>query len=270
MSPVLCLSTLVLSLALAATARAQSLVDVVPDDPCVRARALAPDDDTADAQHLRRMCRLERFENRLNAERQQELAATEQVRTTRIQRWIDDTQPARVTHPFAVEGYLGTGLTTYGLSASWDFLRDAELAASIGRRPISCDSLTTNPGDCSRTSLGLHGRWYLTGTRLSIFLSGGFSQTWAHLQIISSANGGASTSLVSGSGRANSVNGGGGLLLAVGAFRLSVEYVYEHVFYTGASLDDAKKSPSPALDAVWSASLSDDSNGVRFQVGYAF
>ena len=51
---------------------------------------------------------------------------------------------------------------------------------------------------------------------------------------------------------------------------MSIEYVFEYAFYTGASLNDDKKTPSPELDAALSTSLRADRNGVRFQAGYAF
>ena len=53
-------------------------------------------------------------------------------------------------------------------------------------------------------------------------------------------------------------------------FRISIEYVFEYAFYTGASLDDEKKTPSPQLDGILDTSLQGDRNGVRFQAGYAF
>ncbi len=252
-------------LALAAVARAQSLVEVVPDDPCAQAQAFADDDASPAAEHLRRACRLRRLDQRLAAERRQEVIAAEQVRADRIQRWIDQTQPPRVTRPFALEGLLGTGIASYGLSVAWAFLKQAELAAWLGRRTISCDTLSTTGGaDCSRTSYGLRGRWYLLPTKIAPFVSSGLTITGAHVQI---RQGGA---LLSGDARANSYNLAAGVLLAYAAARLSVEGIYERAFYTGASKDDPKKTPNGDLNGIWSDSLKQDRFGIRVQVGCAF
>lgn len=256
---------------MAATARAQSLVEVVPEDPCARARALDRDDDSPTAQELRRACRLERFDDRLAAERRQQIVAAEDARSVRIERWIDQTQPARVTHPFSVDGFAGTGIATYGISVSWAFLRSAELAAWLGRRTITCADLTgPEAGDCSRTAYGFRGRWYPLNMTVSPFLAAGLSLVSSHLQILQSGSQNGGQNLLKGSGRANSYNLGGGVQLAKAWFRLSVEYVYEHAFYTGASASDAKRTPNQDLNGVWFTSLKDDQHGVRFQVGFAF
>ena len=73
-----------------------------------------------------------------------------------------------------------------------------------------------------------------------------------------------------GTGRANSACLGAGLAFGFRSFRMSIEYVFEYTFYTGASLNDDKKTPNAELDAALSSSLHADRNGVRFQVGYAF
>ncbi len=258
-------------LLLSAAARAQSLVEVVPDDPCERAQALSFDDESPPAQEIRRACHLRRFENRLTYEREQSIVAAEQIRTVRVERWIDETQPARATRPFFVDAFLGTGIATYGLNVGWDVLRELELAAWLGRRSISCDDIySTGTANCSRTSFGLHGRWYALMTKLTPFLGAGLTVTSSHLQIVNYPSGGGMPTLVAGDGRSNSLNVSGGLQIAVSAFRLSVEYVYEYAFYTGASTDDAKKTPNNDLNKVWSDSLRQDRSGIRAEVGYAF
>jgi hypothetical protein len=256
---------------MAATAHAQSLVEVVPEDSCEQAGALDPDDESPTAEQLRRACRLEQFDGRLAAERRQQIVAAETARTGRIQRWIDQTQPARVTRPFSVDAFAGTGVATYGFSLSWAFLRRAEVAAWLGRRSITCAEVG-NPegGDCSRSVYGFRGRWYPLGTKVSPFLAAGLSIVTAHLQLEQSNAQNGADPILRGSGRANSYNLGGGVQLAVAWFRLSVEYVYEHAFYTGASASDAKRTPNRDLNGVWSTSLKDDQHGVRFQVGFAF
>lgn len=262
----------VLLLALPSTrARAQSLVEEVPEDPCDRARSLDADDAGPIAQHLRRSCRLERFENRLAAERRQQVAADAEVRESNVERWLDATQPSRVTHPLSIEGFVGEGLASYGLSFAWDFLRRAELGAWLGWRPISCaDQFSTDTANCGRTAFGLGGRWYLNDRDFSPFIGAGFGVMSSHLQIVSANAGSNGSNLLTGSGRANSVNGEAGLQAWIRAFRVSLEYVFEYAFYTGANLDDPQKTPSEDLRVALHDSLRNDRNGVRFQVGYAF
>ncbi len=253
----------------AGAARAQSLVEQVPQDPCQAARALDFADASPAAEHLRRSCRLQRFEYRLDDERRQQVAGEEQAREARVQQWIEATQPSRVTHPMAVELFLGSGLASYGLAFSWDFLRRWEVGAWVGFRPISCSDQNGNStSDCGRTAFGLRGRWYLSDHDFTPFIDTGLSLMTSNLalcpQYCNSSN------YVGGSGRANSLAAGAGLALELRAFRMSVEYVFEYTFYTGASLNDAKKTPSPTLDTALADSLNADRNGVRFQVGYAF
>jgi hypothetical protein len=248
-------------------ARAQSLVEEAPEDACEGARALDIADTTPAAEHLRRTCRLERFEDRLAADRRQQVAVEEQSREARVQQWLDATQPSRVTHPMAFGGFVGTGLASYGLLFAWDFLRRAEASAWVGFRPISCqDANGGETGDCGRTAFGLGGRWYLSDHDFTPFVDAGLSLMTSALQLNSPSTG----ALLTGTGRANSLSAGAGLALAVHAFRVSVEYVFEYTFYTGASLDDTKKTPSPELDTALANSLRADRNGVRFQVGYGF
>jgi len=79
-----------------------------------------------------------------------------------------------------------------------------------------------------------------------------------------------SNTLVVGEGRAHSVSGGGGLELDMRNARLSVEYVYEHVYYAGANKQGMDMPPSQDLQSVWQKSLVQDRNGIRVQAGYAF
>ena len=79
-----------------------------------------------------------------------------------------------------------------------------------------------------------------------------------------------SSTFLDGEGLAHSVSLSGGLQLAVSYVRLSVEYLYEYIFYTGANLNDPQHKPSEELRTVWIDSLNQDRHGVRFQVGFAF
>jgi hypothetical protein len=255
----------------AAGARAQSLVDEVPEDPCEAARGLALDDASPAAEHLRRSCRLENFEGRLTAERQQKVAVEETAREERVQAWIAETQPARVTHPLAVEAFAGSGLASYGFVFAWDFVKRAEVSAWFGWRPISCQDLYSGTTSaCGRTAFGLKGRWYLTDYNFTPFVDGGLSIMSSHLQLATADAQPDGSHFASGSGQANSLSAGAGLEFGYRAFRASFEYVFEYAFYTGASLDDDKKTPSPDLNSALSESLHADRNGYRFQVGYAF
>ena len=92
----------------------------------------------------------------------------------------------------------------------------------------------------------------------------------SHLQIVSATTDSNGSNLLTGSGRANSVSGEGGLQVWIRAFRMSLEYVFEYAFYTGANLDDKQKTPSEDLRVALHDSLRNDRNGIRFQVGYAF
>lgn len=267
-----CLSLLVLLAGALTTTRvrAQSLVSQVSDDPCENALALDPTDPSDEAQRIRRACRLERFDMHLETERRQEVAVEQQARQNRIQAWLDKTEPPRVTRPLSIDAFAGTGLASYGLAFGWAFLRHWELGAWLGKRPISClDENLVDDADCSRTSYGLRFLWYIADRALTPFLGTGLSITNSHLQIQDpSAMGGAS--LLIGSGRANSLSATAGLQLEYRAFRMSLAYVFEYVFYTGASLDDQKKSPNDPLRSALVDSLHNDRNGVRFEVGFAF
>ena len=255
----------------ATSARAQSLVDQRPEDPCEAARALDIADTTPAAENIRRACRLERFEDRLAAERSQQVATQELTRQARIQQWIDATQPWRVTRPLAIEAFFGSGLASYGISFSWDFLRNAELGAWLGWRPISCQDISgISTSACGRTAFGLRGRWYLLDRDLTPVVDAGLSFMTSDLALFVPNPGGYGSTYPSGAGRANSVALGAGLAFGFRSFRLSIEYVFEYAFYTGASLTDEKKTPSPQLDAALSSSLRADRNGVRVQAGYAF
>jgi len=258
-------------LAGAGGARAQSLVDQRPEDPCDAARALDIADTTPAAENVRRACRLERFEDRLAADRSKQVATEELTRQARIQQWIDVTQPWRVTRPLAFEAFLGTGLASYGLSFSWDFLRQASLGAWLGWRPISCQDMSgASTSSCGRTAYGLRGRWYLLARNFTPFVDTGLSFMSSDLALFVPNPGGYGSTYTSGSGRANSACLGAGLAFGFRSFRASVEYVFEYTFYTGASLNDDKKMPSPELDAALESSLRADRNGIRFQAGYAF
>jgi hypothetical protein len=75
--------------------------------------------------------------------------------------------------------------------------------------------------------------------------------------------------VLAGEGRANSVSPSAGVQLSAKGLRMSLEYVFEYIYYTGAN-EDKQKAPSEDLRIVWRDSLRVDRHGVRFEVGYAF
>jgi len=253
-------------------ARAYTFVDVIPEEPCARARSFDPKDASAAAQHARRACRLEAFEQRMAEERRRQVVAGDDARDAWIQKWMVGTQPARVLHPMAVEAFGGSGIVNYGAAFSWNVLRNLELAARIGQRKMSCTDPNTGAtdADCTRTTWGAGVRWILGDRDFSPFFGTAFSSTNAPLKVNHYDPMTGATTFLDGNGRAQSVSLSGGLQLAVSYVRLSLEYLYEYVFYTGANLNDMQKSPSEDLRAVWDDSLGQDKHGVRFQVGFAF
>jgi hypothetical protein len=79
--------------------------------------------------------------------------------------------------------------------------------------------------------------------------------------------------LLKGDGRAHSASASAGVHLAFRGLRMSLEYIYEHVYFTGANLDatqDKQKPPNEPLRVIWRDSLNQDRHGIRFQAGYAF
>ena len=259
-------------LALPREARAYTFVEEVPEDPCDRARAFDPRDTTLTAQKARRACRLAVFEKRMAEERRLAVKAEEDTREQWLQKWVAGTQPARVINPMAIELFAGQGIANYGAVFSWTVLRQLELATRVGQRQMSCASsaFSSTGGDCTRTTYNLGVRWFLGDRDFAPFVGTAFSTTSASLAINHMDPMTGATSFLQGNGRAHSVSASGGLQLAVSYVRLSVEYIFEYVFYTGANLNDMQKTPSEDLRLVWEDSLHQDRHGVRFQVGFAF
>ena len=248
-------------------ARAYSFVDEIPEDPCARALSFDPQDSSAGAQHARRACRLQAFEQRKTEERRRSVAAEQQARDAALEKWIAATQPIRVQHPMAVEAFGGSGIVNYGISFSWDVVSTMEFAVRVGRREMSCADENGGTGaDCTRTTWGGGIRWIMLEREFSPFVGTAFSSTSAPLQIIDPQQGG----FLQGHGNAHSLSGSAGLQLATGYVRLSLEYLYEYLFYTGANLNDPAHTPSEPLRLIWEDSLSQDQHGIRFQVGVAF
>jgi hypothetical protein len=258
-----------LALAAARAAHAQSFVQQVSEDACEQSMTFAPDDDSPAAARAHRACRLQLFERRLIAERRQAMVAEQQAREAWIANWLATTQPQRVQRPFSVEGFLGTGLASYGVVVSWNILRQLEVSLRYGKREMNCSNQYGQlDGDCTRTLMGGSGRWMLLPKDLTPFIGTGFSVTKSHLQVLRYDAMTGQTEFLQGNGRAHSLNLSAGVQLSVSALRLSLEYLYEYIYYTGA--EDMTVRPSENLRGVWQGSVDADRHGVRFQVGIAF
>jgi hypothetical protein len=254
----------------ARAALAYSFVEEVPEDPCARARAFDPKDSGNAAQRARRACRLAVFEQRMAEERRQAVAAEQTARDAWLQKWMASTQPSRVQRPMAIEIFGGSGIVNYGLVFSWNVVSNVELAARVGQRQMSCADPNSGIGaDCTRTTWGAGARWILFDRDFSPFVGTAFSTTSAPLKILHNSPDGGSAFL-DGNGNAHSLSGSGGVQLATGYVRVSVEYLYEYLFYTGANLNDMQRTPSEPLRTVWEKSLDEDKHGIRVQVGVAF
>jgi hypothetical protein len=261
-----------LALTGARVAQAQSFVQQVSDDACEQARSFDPEDDSPAAARAHRACRLQMFERGLVNERRQAMVAEQQAREASIANWLATTQPQRVQRPLSVEGFLGTGLATYGAVVSWNILRQLEVSGRYGKRAMNCaDMFGSLNGDCTRTLMGGSGRWMLLPKDFTPFVGAGFSVTKAPLQIFRFDPMTGQSNFLKGNGRAHSVNLSAGVQLSVSALRLSLEYVFEYIYYTGASVADEQLTPNNKdLNTIWHGSVDADKHGVRFQVGIAF
>lgn len=258
----------------AGAAHAYSFVDELPEDACARAKAFDPQDSSDAAQHARRACRLENLDQHLAEKRSLQVAAEQEARDAAIEKWMVGTQPARVIHPIAVELFAGSGIVNYGLALSWTVLRQLELAAHIGQRQMDCAAsmYASTGGNCTRTTWSIGARWILGDRDFAPFGGVAFSSSSAPLQINHYDPQAMNTTYLAGKGIADSGGLSAGVQLAVSQVRLSLEYIFEYVFYTGANvtLNDPQHHPSPDLRSVWNDSLNQDRHGVRFQVGFAF
>jgi hypothetical protein len=256
----------------------------VSEDACEQARSFETDDQSPAAQHARRACRLQRFGDRLAAERRQEIAAAEQSQAEWVQAWTEATQPARVSRPFTAAGFVGSGLASYGLAVSWAVLARLELEAWIGQRSVGSSDALSSRGTAvyTRDAAGLNARWLFSDKNVSPFVGAGFATTRADVQVVSynlgpqldlpagTGNPSLGPGMFSGSARAHAVSASAGLQLAIRSVRANLEYVFTYAFYTGANDGDAQKTPDENMRLLWQDGIRSDRHGIRFQVGYAF
>jgi hypothetical protein len=162
----------------AGAAHAYTFVEEVPENPCERARSFDPQDDGEMAQRARRACRLAVFEQRMTNTRREQVAAEQRAQEAAVERWLEKSETARVVHPMAIEGFAGSGIVNYGLTFSWNVLRQLELGAHLGQRQMSCiDQNFGTTADCTRTTWSLGVRWFLLDKDFSPFVGTGFSST---------------------------------------------------------------------------------------------
>jgi opacity protein-like surface antigen len=258
----------------ARAAAAQSFVQLVSTDACAEARSYERADVGSAALEARRACRLQRFEQKLATEREQQVAAQVQERDARVEAWLATTQPPRVVHPLALTAFAGTGVAAYGIGLSWMALRRLEAAASIGWRSVSPSDTPYNSysgtAQYKSRTLGFTGRWFLSDRELSPFVGGGIGVTTANATVVWNGKDQGAVQAYEGDARGHSLSAAGGVQLAKGNFRLSVEYVFQYVFYTGASLADMTQTPNEQIRVVWQETLDAHRHGVRFEVGLAF
>ena len=123
----------------AAEARAQSLVEQVPEDACrggarSRHRRHQPG-GRAPAPELPAR---ERSRIGWPPSRRRRSRSRRRSREERVQAWIASTQPSRVTHPMPVEGFAGRVWRATVSSSPGTFVKRGEVNAWFGWRPISC------------------------------------------------------------------------------------------------------------------------------------
>jgi hypothetical protein len=255
-------------------ARAQSFVQRVSGDACEQARSFERSDSGPVAQEARRACRLQRFENKLAVERQDQVMAQVEEREARVEKWLNTTQPARVLHPVALEAFTSTGLASYGLALSYMALSQLEFAASIGWRTLGFDDTdpkASGTAEYKDRTLAFTSRWYVANRELTPFLGAGIGLTTADLKVFwYGKDGTPAMDYPEGNARGHSMSAHAGVQLATRNLRLSIEYVFQYVFFTGANLADMTKTPNEQMRIVWQETLDDHRQGIQLRVGYAF
>ena len=182
-----------------------------------------------------------------------------------------------------VDGYLGGGVTTYGLAAGAVILPWLEAELSLGRRDLNgMIDLNNNSAyfQDSRTCWG--GRFKgLMRSRGNVtpFISAGvfFCDANAALTVYGPniLTPGGSTNIApgtsNGSAGAHLVGAGAGVSWTDNSgLHASLEYLFTYAFYAQAVLADMNHTEDTNLTTAWSDRLGTERNGFRVQVGYAF
>lgn len=265
----------------AAPARAELTVDHEPGaGGCVEAASYFPEDQSRDATRARQRCRLELFEERMENDRVQKEIQAEKDRDKMVQTWMDkENIPARVFRRIWLDGYLGGGVTTYGLAAGVVMLPWLEAELSLGRRDL--DGYINNSTaffQDSRTCWGGRFKGLMRGRgNVTPFVSAGvfFCDANAALTSYSTtftvAGPTGPTGPSAGSAGAHLLGAGAGVSWTDNSgLHASLEYIFTYAFYSQAVLNDMNHTEDPNLTTAWSDRLATERNGFRVQVGYAF
>jgi hypothetical protein len=267
-------AALIATLAVGPAAWGQSFVQrVVSEDACLEARRFEHADDSPAAQHARRACRLQQFEARLHDERQEQVVAQVEQRNARVQKWLETTQSARVVHPLSLEAFMGSGLARYGLALSYMALRQLEVSALIGWRSVGYEDAEPSgngAAEYENRTLAFTGRWYAVDRPFTPFVGAGLGSTTADLDVFWFGKDQTGAASYTGEARGHSMSAHAGAQLATRNLRLSLEYVFNYVFFTGANLADMEKTPNEQMRAVWYETLNEHRHGIQVRVGYAF
>ena len=264
-----------------APARAEVTIDYESGSgACQDAAGYFPEDDTREATRARQRCRLETFAQRIENDRLQREIQAENDRDKLIQSWMDKQNiPARVFRRIWLDGYLGGGVTTYGLAAGAVILPWLEAELSLGRRDLNglIDNGSAYFQD-SRTCWG--GRFKgLMRSRGNVtpFASMGVFFCDANAALTTYGSGiqqpGVSTfgGTSNGSAGAHLLGAGAGVTWTDNSgLHASLEYLFTYAFYSQAVLSDMNHTEDTNLTSAWSDRLATERNGFRVQVGYAF
>jgi hypothetical protein len=261
----------------APAAGATGIERLPPVDACAAAATFAPDDLGPAAAQARRRCRLEMFEQRLQAERVQREAAQSDWEDRAVQTWMQKQGvPARVLRRNAVDLFGSGGLVSYGLAVAGVLLPSLEAEVWVGRKEASSGSDNWSADD-TRNCIGGRFKWLLLKHGdLTPFASGGVAFCSATLTGAYGSGppdllGNGSSSDGGGNATAHLATAGVGLTWTdKSGFRASIEYVYAYAFYTQAQTDDPMKTEDQNLRDGWTQRLKSERHGARFQVGYAF
>ena len=262
-------------------ARGELTIDHEPGSgACAEAATYFPEDESLEATRARQRCRLETFAQHIEQERVQREIQAENDRDKLVQAWMDKQNiPVRVFRRIAVDGYLGGGVTTYGLAASAVMLPWLEAELSVGRRDLD-GGVSNGYLQDSRTCWGGRFKFYLSGHgNLSPFLSSGLffcnanvaGTLYTPAPTTNGPGGFGGASNDNGTANAHLLGAGGGLAwMDKSGFRASVDYIFTYAFYSQATLDDATHTEDANLTTAWTDRLSSEHHGFRAQVGYAF
>ena len=272
-----------LLLVAARPARAEVTIDYESGSGgCEEAAGYFPEDDSLEATRARQRCRLETFAQRMQNDRLQKEIEAESERDKLVQSWLDKQNiPARVFRRIWLDGYLGGGVTTYGLAAGAVILPWLEAELSLGRRDLN--GLINNGSayfQDSRTCLGGRFKWLMFSRgNVTPFISMGVFFCNANVALNSfggitpSGPLGTPNLPTNGNGTANAhlLGAGAGVTWTDNSgLHASLEYLFTYAFYAQAVLNDMNHTEDTNLTSAWSDRLATERNGFRVQVGYAF